>query len=127
MNRDKKWNILFIQDDNSMFDTETKAFDALFDRVDKVSSRERALALFDTNTYDMVISDISVRPEEVAFMKQLLDIKVEQTIFTLVSPKDTDKLYGIADLGVHAFELEPAQLEQALETIADFDPYEETN
>jgi len=57
-------------------------------------------------------------------MKQLIDLKPEQTIFTLVSPKDTDKLYGIADLGIHAFELEATQFDQALEMIAQFNPYE---
>ena len=125
MNTDKKWNVLFIKDELSMFDADTKMFDVLFNKVDKVLGRAGALELFESNNYDIVICDISVRPEEVAFMKQLIDMKPKQTIFTLVSPKDTDKLYGIADLGIHAFELDPTQFDQALETIADFNPYEE--
>jgi len=124
MNIDKKWTVLFIKDDESMFDAETKVFDTLFNKVDKVLGRAGALKLFQSNNYDIVISDISVKPEEVAFMKQLIDLKPEQTIFTLVSPKDTDKLYGIADLGIHAFELEATQFDQALEMIAQFNPYE---
>ena len=124
MNIDKKWTVLFIKDDESMFDAETKVFDTLFNKVDKVLGRASALKLFQSNDYDIVISDISVKPEEVAFMKQLIDLKPEQTIFTLVSPKDTDKLYGIADLGIHAFELEATQFDQALEMIAQFNPYE---
>ena len=125
MNTGKKWNILFIKDDKSMFDSDTNMFHTLFNKVDKVVGRAVALKLFNSNDYDIVIGDISVKPEEVAFMKQLIDLKPEQTIFTLVSPKDTDKLYGIADLGIHAFELEPTQFDQALETIAQFNPYEE--
>jgi DNA-binding NtrC family response regulator len=125
MNTAKKWDVLFIKDCESMFDSDTKTFDKVFNKVDKVQGREEALKLFESNSYDIVISDISVKPEEVAFMKQLIDIKEEQTIFTLVSPKDEDKLYGIADLGIHAFQLEPEQLDQALETIAQFDPYAE--
>lgn len=124
MNTGKKWNVLFIKDDKSMFDSDTEMFNTLFNKVDKVIGRAGALKLFKSNDYDMVISDISVQPEEVAFMKQLIDMKPEQTVFTLVSPKDTDKLYGIADLGIHAFELEPTQFDQALEAIAQFDPYE---
>ena len=126
MNTDKKWNVLFIKDELSMFDSDSKMFDVLFNKVDKVLGRAGALKLFNSNDYDIVIGDISVKPEEVAFMKQLRDLKPKQTIFTLVSPKDTDKLYGIADLGIHAFELDPTQFDQALETIAQFDPYEET-
>ncbi len=125
MNIDKKWNILFIKDELSMFDSDTKMFNTLFNKVDKVQGRAGALKLFNSNDYDIVICDISVKPEEVAFMKQLIDLKPEQTIFTLVSPKDTDKLYGIADLGIHAFELDPTQFDQALEAIAQFNPYEE--
>lgn len=125
MNTDKKWTVLFIKDELSMFDSDTKMFNKLFNKVDKVLGRAEALKLFESNNYDIVIADISVKPEEVAFMKQLIDLKPEQTIFTLVSPKDTDKLYGIADLGIHAFELDPTQFDQALETIAQFNPYEE--
>ena len=123
MTADKKWNMLFIKDESSMFDADTNAFNQLFDKVDKASGREEALKLFDVNQYDIVLSDLSVDPEEVAFLKQLKDIKPEQTIFALVSPKDTDKLYGIADLGINAFELTPDYFDQALEQIAMFDPY----
>ena len=125
MNNNKKWSLLFIKDENSRFDLQTKVFNNLFSKVDKVLGRENALDLFDKNNYDIVIGDISVKPEELAFLKQIKDKKFEQTIFALVSPEDSDKLYGIADLGLHAIELTPTQLNQALEMIAQFNPYEE--
>jgi DNA-binding NtrC family response regulator len=120
----KKWNILFIQDDQSMFDTSSRLFNELFDSVDFVEGREEALTSFDANPYDIVIGDLSVDPKELGLLKQLQDKKPEQCIFAFVSPKDTDKLFGIADLGINAFELTPEQLEPALETIAQFNPYE---
>ena len=123
MNRDKKWNLLFIQDDRSMFDSSTKMFNVLFNMVDKVSGKEEALAYFDANQYDIVLGDLSVEPEDVGLLKQIKDMKPEQTIFALVSPKDTDKLFGIADLGINAFELTPEYFDQALEQIAIFDPH----
>ena len=122
MAMDQKWNMLFIKDERSMFDDETKAFDQLFSSVDKATGREEALELYDANQYDIVLSDLTVEPEEVAFLKQLKDKQPKQTIFALVSPKDTDKLYGIADLGINAFELTPDYFDQALEQIAKFDP-----
>ncbi|MCO4845266.1 MAG: response regulator transcription factor [Sulfurovum sp.] len=125
MNTDKKWNVLFIKDDRSMFDSGTKMFNHLFNKVDKVLCKEEALKLFDSNQYDMVLADISVEPEAVGLLKQMQDKKPEQVIFALVSPKDTDKLYGIADLGINAFELTPEQFDQALEQIAMFNPYGE--
>lgn len=123
MTTGQKWKLLFIKDERSMFDSDTKAFDQLFNRVDKVIGREEALKLFEANSYDIVLSDLSVEPEEAAFLKQIKDINSKQTIFALVSPKDTDKLYGIADMGVNAFELTPEYFDQALEQIAAFDPY----
>jgi DNA-binding NtrC family response regulator len=125
MTTDQKCNMLFIKDDRSMFDSDTKAFDQFFSNVDKVTGREEALKLFDANQYDIILSDLSVEPEEVAFLKQIKDKESKQTIFALVSPKDTDKLYGIADLGINAFELTPDYFDQALEQIAMFDPYKE--
>jgi len=125
MNTNKKWNLLFIGDDKSMFDSDTKMFNQLFNKVDKVLGKEEALKLSDANQYDIIIGDLSVEPEGVAFLKQIKDKKSEQTIFALVSPKDTDKLFGIADLGINAFELIPEQFDQALEQIAMFNPYEE--
>lgn len=125
MNTDKKWNLLFIQDDRSMFDVDTKAFDQMFNKVDKVLGKEEALRLFDANQYDIVLGDLSVEPEGVGLLKQIMDTKPKQSIFALVSPKDTDKLFGIADLGINAFELTPEQFDQALEQIAAFDPYAE--
>lgn len=123
MKTDKKLNLLFIQDDRSMLDTDTKMFNALFNRVDKVLGKEEALRFFNANQYDIVLCDLSVEPEGVGLLKQMKDSKSEQTIFALVSPKDTDKLYGIADLGINAFELTPEYFEQALEQIAIFDPH----
>ena len=125
MNTNKKWNLLLIGDDKSMFDSDTKMFNQLFNKVDKVLGKEEALKLSDANQYDIIIGDISVEPESVGLLKQIKDKKPEQAIFALVSPKDTDKLFGIADLGINAFELTPIQFDQALEQIAMFDPYEE--
>jgi len=125
MTTDKKWKMLFIKDETSMFDSDTKTFGQLFKRVDVVLGREEALKSFDENEYDIVMGDLSVKPEEVAFLKQIQDIKPGQCIFAMVAPKDTDKLYSIADLGINAFELTPEQFDQALETIAQFNPYEE--
>ena len=124
MANDKQWSILFIRDERSAFDTGTKMFDQLFDRVDVANGKEKALKYFEADTYDIVIGDLSVEPERLGMLKQIKDLKPKQSIFALVLPKDTDKLYGIADLGINAFELMPEQFDQALEQLAHFDPYE---
>lgn len=121
---ERKWNILFIKDDQSMFEISSRRFDELFETTGFVQGREETLSAFDANEYDIVIGDLSVDPKELGLLKQLQDKKPNQCIFALVAPKDTDKLYGIADLGINAFELTPEQFDQALEALAQFDPYE---
>lgn len=124
MSRDKKWTVLVIKDKESLFDMGSKSWSELFKSVDFSQGREETLKFFDTKSYDVVIGDLSVNPNELGLLKQLQDKKAKQCIFAFVAPKDTDKLYGIADLGINAFELTADQLNQALETIAQFDPYE---
>jgi len=125
MSTNKQWSILFIKDPVSTFDTKNAKFKELFKAVDFAEGREETLKTFDANSYDIVIADLSVDPKELGLLKQLQDKKSEQCIFAFVSPKDTDKLYSIADLGINAFELTADQLGQALETISEFDPFEE--
>lgn len=125
MNTDKKWNILFVEDEKSEFDLTTKAFVELFNKADRAHSREDALKLFDDNEYDMVIGDLSKEPENIAFMKQIQDIKPSQSIFVFVDEKDEDKVYGFADMNINAFIITTEQFEAALEELAKFDPYAE--
>ena len=125
MSVNKKWNILFIKQDKSLFDLDTEAFHQLFNTVDKALLGEEVFALIDSNAYDIIIGDITVDPEAVVLLKQIKAKNSKQTIFALVAPKDTDKLYKIANLDINAFELTPEQFDQALEAIAEFNPYEE--
>lgn len=121
---DQKWNILFIAEDKSLLNSNTPIFDQIFHKVDKVLGSDEALKHIDSNQYDMVISDISVEPMEgIILLKEIKEKKPDQTIFALVTEQDSDKLYLIANLGIHAFELSPADFDLALEQIASFDPY----
>ncbi len=122
MKTDKKQNVLFILDEKSKFDSQSKMFDQLFSNVDKAITREESLKYFNKNSYDMVICDLSVDSKEIAFMKQLKDIKPQQIIFVLVDEKDTDKVYGFADLGVNPFILSPEQFDEALKEMRRFTP-----
>ncbi len=124
MNTIKKWNILFVKQEQSVIDSDTQMFKDLFIKVDKASNEKEALSLFEANQYDMIIGDITVDPEAVVLLKQIKDKKAKQTVFALVDPKDTEKLYQIANYDINAFELTSDQFDQALEAIAEFNPYE---
>lgn len=117
-----KYNVLFIQDNNSLLNLKSELFNQVFSKVDFTLEKEEALELFHKNKYDIIIGDITVEPKGVGLLKQIRDQKTEQIIFALVSPKDSEKLYKIADLNIHAFELIPEYFDLALEEISKFDP-----
>lgn len=126
MNTNKKLNVLFIEDNKSMFNSGSKMFIELFNKVEKVSDTQKALKLISRNQYDVIISDISMEPiDGIVFMKQIKQMKPEQKMVALVVPKDEDKLGGLIEAGIHAFVLTPDQFDQALEEIAKFKPYKE--
>lgn len=119
MSTDTKKTILFIKENESMFDSETKMFSELFSKVDKVLGEQKALKLIYNNHYDIIINDQSVEPlEGITFMKQIKEMKPEQEIVTLMLTEDEDKLGGLIEEGIHAFVLTPDQFDQALETVA---------
>lgn len=123
MSSNEKWDILFIAENESMFDSNTPMFDQLFNKVDKVLDADEAVALADNNNYDVIISDISVEfVDGIRLLKLINSRKAGQAIYALVTEKDSDKLFGIAEQGIHVFELEPTQFDLALETIAGMNP-----
>ena len=126
MSTQKKWKILFITEKNSQFDANTPLLEKLFKSVDRVADKDEALKLIEKNAYDIIINDVSQEVlEGVILFKQMKDKEITTCTFAMVDPKDTDKLFMIADLGVNAFELTPEQFDMALEQIALFDPYAE--
>ena len=121
---DKKYNLLFIMDENSQFNSNTPKLKECFIQITKVKTNNEALKLCEKNSYDVILSDLSVDSTKAGVLKKFIDDNKEQIIFALVDPKDTSILYGLADLGINAFELIPEQFDQALELIVTFDPNE---
>jgi DNA-binding NarL/FixJ family response regulator len=114
-------SMLFMIDTRSKFSTKAKNLE-IFSTVDFATNKDEVLELFEKNKYDIVLSDLSVEAEQAGVLKQLKDMDNDQIIFAILDPKDRVKLYGIADMGINAFELLPTQFNQALEMIAEFDP-----
>lgn len=117
-----KRNLLLITDQKSQFDLNIPKQIGLFNQVNVVYANEEGVNAMDTTSYDIVIGDLSVDPEQVGLLKKIKDTRDNIIIFAMVDPKDTEKLYKIADMGINAFELLPEQFEMALEEISRFYP-----
>ena len=123
MSSEKKMDVMFIKDEASDFDLNTDMFKVLFDKVEIVNDTNKALKFISKNPYHIVISDVSIHPiDGITFVKQIKQLKQELIVAALVAPKDEDKIGGLIETGVHAFVLEPEQLDQALEVVAGMKP-----
>jgi len=123
MSSDKKMNLLFIKDDQSMFDLGSDMFKVLFDKVEVVNDTNKALKFISKNPYHIVINDVSIHPiDGITFVKQIKELKPELIVAAFVAPQDEDKIGGLIETGVHSFVLEAEQLDQALEVIAQMKP-----
>ena len=123
MSNGKKMDLVFIKDDESMFDLDTEMFKVLFDKVEIVTDTNQALKLIGKKPYHIVIHDITVHPiDGITFVKQIKQFKPELIVAAFVAPKDEDKIGGLIETGVHSFVLTPEQLDQALEVIAQMKP-----
>lgn len=123
MSNDKKMDLVFIKDNESMFDLGTEMFKVLFDKVEIVTDTNQALKLIGKKPYQIVIQDVTVNPiDGITFMKQVKQFKPELIVAALVAPQDEDKIGGLIETGVHSFVLIPEQLDQALEVIAEMKP-----
>lgn len=120
----KKWNILFVKDENTVLNADAKILSEHFNKVDIAPDRHKALKLIYANEYDIVINDITTDPiEGTVFIKQTKQMKPDLVQVSLVLDSDEEKIGGLIDAGINTFLLAPEQLEQALEAIADMDPY----
>lgn len=122
MNTDKKKNLLYVEDKKSQFNASATVLEEFFNKVDKVSYYDEALHLFDTNTYDIVLYDISMHPEKIKFIKQIQAKKSMQPIFTLLEDTAEDLAFGLSQLGVNVVVIDPIHFDEALENIATFNP-----
>ena len=122
----KKWNVLFIEENKSLFDSNTKTFNELFNKIDKVQDSDEALKLIDNNHYNILICDLSEDfLNGIRLLKLIKHRKPKIALFALVTEKDSDKIFGVADQGIHVFELSPEQFDLALEEISRFNLYVE--
>lgn len=122
MSENTKRTLLFITQSGSSFDAKTPAFNSLFAQVNVMDFEEGSRIVEKASTYDIVIGDLSIDPEKVGVLKQIKDNQGNAIIFAMVDPKDTEKLFKIADMGINAFELLPEQFEMALQEIARYNP-----
>lgn len=118
MNEKKKPVVLFIKEENSLFDTNIEAFDTLFESADIAIGTNEALTMVDRKKYTLIINDMTVDAMAgVKLLKHLIQMKPNIRKVGLMSAKDENRLGELMVIKINAYVLEPEQLPQALEAI----------
>jgi response regulator RpfG family c-di-GMP phosphodiesterase len=116
----KQLKLLYFKDDNSELNSNTKTLLELFNTIDYAQSTGSVLKLAQENQYDLILGDLTHDIKRLDPLKKLMEENKELVIFTLVFAKDSDKFFGISELGINAVELEPSQFDDALGAIVDY-------
>ena len=117
----KQKSLLFIQTPQSIFNYKSNLFESAFSSTTFAADEQKALKLIYKNSYDYIVSDMSVDVVNgIIFVKQLKELKPEAFIYTLVKEEDEEKIGALIDAGIHTFVLNKEQFEQALEAISEF-------
>lgn len=113
MDRLKKINLLFLED-NEEFATNTIEFlNIYFKKVFHSPTIKGALKLFNENKIDVILSDIKVEDGNgLTFVQAVRELKSSIPIVILSAHKDEDFLFRAIPLNITSYELKPLSYEK---------------
>ncbi len=100
----KKFNILFIEDNNEVREQLYKLFKNFFENIDKCFNGEEALKKYkekEKNYYDLIISDISMpKLDGIQLCKEIIKINKKQEILIISAHTEKEKLSQLEEIGI---------------------------
>lgn len=127
-NMTSKYNILYVEDDETLRNATQKLFEQFFREVDTASNGKEGLNLFDTKNYDLIISDINMPIlNGVDMIKEIKSEKPEQLVLVTSAHSESDQLLELIDAGVDKFILKPLDLNKLLQAFVNLSLLLESN
>jgi DNA-binding NtrC family response regulator len=116
----KNVKVLFIKDENSLFEINQAIFDQCFTHADIALDTPQGLKFSDETVYDIIINDVTMDlAKGTTLLKHMKQMQPKTALFAFVSPDDEENMGELLDMGVNAFVLTAEQLDPALQAIAD--------
>jgi YesN/AraC family two-component response regulator len=104
----KPLNVLYVEDDLTIRANYAKVFTDLFASVDLAQDGEEGLEKFLNNTYDIIITDISMpRMNGIEMIENILNKSPEQIIIVTSAHDDSAYLLKLIELGIEKFLIKP--------------------
>jgi len=115
MDRLKTLNILFLEDNEEFAKNTIEFLEIYFNRVIHSNNIKDALALYDENRTDIIISDIKVTDGNgLNFVSAIREINKEIPIVVLSAHKDEDFLFKAIPLNITSYEIKPLSYDKFL-------------
>lgn len=112
------FNLLYVEDEESLRETSSSMFKYLFKKVDTAQNGKEGLELYKENSYDIVITDINMPIlDGLEMSKQIREINPEQTIIITSAYSDSEKLMETIKIGLDSYLVKPIDWEQLLKVL----------
>jgi len=110
--------LLYVEDDDDVRKSIHETLSFFFKHIDVAINGEDGLALYEKNTYDLVLSDIRMpKMNGIEMTRHIKAINSEQMIMIISAHDEADYLMKLINLGVHSFVLKPVEIEKLIETL----------
>jgi len=114
----KNIKVLYVEDDLLISKQIQKLLLKLFSNVTHVKDGIEALEIYNTNKYDIVITDITMpEMDGITMSKKIKRLNEDQIIIVISAYSDSDKLIELIEFGVDKFIMKPIDVNLFLNTI----------
>ncbi len=107
--------MLYVEDNDSLREETAKVFGPLFERVDLASNGKEGLDKYNSNHYDIIITDINMPiMNGIDMIEHIREINPEQKIIAISAHDETTILLNLIRKGVSSFIIKPINLDDML-------------
>lgn len=114
----KNLNVLYAEDDLSLQAQTEKIFKLLFNSVVSVNDGQEALAMYNRQNFDLVITDILMpNMDGLELSKKIKEIDPNQTIIVISAHNDSQQLLDFINLNINQYLRKPIVMDNTLYTL----------
>jgi len=113
MEHTKNLAVLYVEDDLQLRQSTNEMWEMLFKKVDLAADGQEGLDLYQANTYDIVITDISMpNMDGLELITEIFKLNDAQKVIVLSAHNDTKYLLQMIELGISNFITKPFNSKQ---------------
>jgi len=118
MKRKHNYNLLFIEDEQSLREVFCDTLNKVYKNVYEASNGLEALEIFQNNKIDIVITDINMpNMDGIEFLKELRKIDQNCKIIILTAHTNTEYLLDATELNITKYLIKPIDIEQLIDAL----------